>query len=306
MAATPLTLQQNFRSKSLPQFDRRTLFNKVDKIPGLQNSRIIIYEGKRFHELRPHPPMCMANKLTVVIKPKEKQDKVIGQNLEINRQDSSGFYSELVSTGLSCGAAILSWVAVFGSTAAIPISFGSSTFITVLSLSAASASSLQCGNSGYRLYNESGIGNIERNIWLDSQEWYSSTMTILDIVSVAGGLVAAGATIKAVLNLRRSTGGGFKEALQQLSRPQRKRLTEELIRIQNPGISNTALKMLINAGKYPKRYSNFAINSSIRLQLKDAMGAAFSFAGSATSGIIRSPNRVPEMGLAIIEEFETW
>ncbi len=66
------------------------------------------------------------------------------------------------------------------------------------------------------------------------------------------------------------------------------------------------LKMFVNAGKYPKRYSNFEIGNATRLQLKDAMGAAFSFAGSATGGIIRSPNRIPEMGVAIIEEFETW
>lgn len=250
--------------------------------------------------------MCMANKLTVVIKPKEKQEKVVGQNLEINRQDGSGFYSELVSTSLSCGAAILSWVAVGGSSAAIPVSGGTSTIITVLAWSAATASTAQCINSTYRLYNETDYGNGEMNAWLDSQAWYTSTSTVLDIISVAGGVAAAGATIKMALNLHKSTGKGLKEILKQLNRHERKRLTEELIRAQNPGISNKMLKMFVNAGKYPKRYSNFEISNSIRLQLKDAMGAAFSFAGSATGGIIRSPNRIPEMGVAIIEEFETW
>jgi hypothetical protein len=41
-----------------------------------------------------------------------------------------------------------------GSSAAIPVSGGSSTAITVLAYGAATASSLQCANSGYRLYND--------------------------------------------------------------------------------------------------------------------------------------------------------
>ncbi|MCW8935153.1 MAG: hypothetical protein OQK98_10550 [Gammaproteobacteria bacterium] len=306
MAAIPQAIHQNQKINLLEQIDRKKLFARINKIPKLQSSRIVFYDGNKLIELRPHPPMCMANKLTVVIKPKEKQEKIVGQNLEVNRQDNSSFYSELASTGLSCGAAVLSWIAVGGSSAAIPVSGGTSAAITILAWGAATASSAQCANSAYRLYNETDYGNSEMNAWLDSQAWYNSTTTVLDIVSVAGGVAAAGATVKMALNLSKSTGKSFKEVLKQLTRHERKRLTEELIRAQNPGISNKALKMFVNAGKYPKRYSNLEISSSVRLQLKDAMGAAFSFAGSASSGIIRSPNRIPEMGIAIIEEFETW
>ena len=306
LAAIPQSLQKNQKLNLLGQIDKRTLFSRIDKIPKLQSSRIVFFDGNQFIELRPHPPMCMANKLTVVIKPKEKQEKIVGQNLEVNRQDDSNFYSELASTGLSCGAAILSWIAVGGSSAAIPVSGGTSTAITILAWGAATASSAQCANSAYRLYNETDYGNNEMNAWLDSQAWYNSTTTVLDIVSVAGGVAAAGATIKMAINLSKTTGKSLNEVLKQLSRQERKRLTEELIRAQNPGISNKMLKMFVNAGKYPKRYSNLQISSSVKLQLKDAMGAAFSFAGSASGGIIRSPSRIPEMGIAIIEEFETW
>ena len=305
MAAAVLQ-NRNSNLSLLGQLDKRTLFNKVDRVHGFSGSRIIFFDGKQFHELRPYPPMCMSKKLTVVIKAKENQEKVIDQNLEINRQDGSGFYSELVSTGLSCGAAVLSWISVGGSSVAIPISGGSSTIVTVLAWGAATTSSAQCANSAYRLYNETDYGNGEMNAWLDSQAWYNSTTTVLDIVSVAGGVAAAGATIKMALNLRKTTGKGLKEVLKQLTRQERKKLTEEIIRVQNPGISKKLLKLFVNAGKYPKRYSNLEISGAIRLQMKDAIGAALSFSGSAVGGIVRSPDRIPEMGVAIVEEFETW
>ncbi len=306
MAAIPATVKQHTNRALLDKINKRALFYRIDLIPKLEGSRIVYFDGSQLQELRPHPNMCTANKLTVLIKPKEIHEKVVGQNLEINRQDDSGFYNELLSTGLSCGAATLSWIVVGGSAAAAPATFGSSTVITVLSWSAAIASSAQCLNSSYRLINETDYGNSEINDWLDSQDWYNTTSTALDIVSIAGGVAAAGATIKMAMALRKTTGKSLKEVLKQLSRQERKRITEEVIRAQNPGISNKALKLMLNAGKYPRRYSNFEISNSVRIQLKDAMGAAFSFAGSATSGVLRSPGRIPEMGIAIIEEFETW
>ena len=51
------------------------------------------------------------------------------------------------------------------------------------------------------------------NAWLDSQTWYASTTTVLDMISVAGGVAAAGATIKMALSLRSTTGKGLNEVL---------------------------------------------------------------------------------------------
>ncbi|PCJ12883.1 MAG: hypothetical protein COB04_17145 [Gammaproteobacteria bacterium] len=72
-----------------------------------------------------------------------------------------------------------------------------------------------------------------------------------------------------------------------MSRQERKHLAEEIVRSRNPGISNTELKNLVRAGVYPSRVSSLAVESGIRSQLIDAGGAAFSFTGSATSGVIR-------------------
>lgn len=76
--------------------------------------------------------------------------------------------------------------------------------------------------------------------------------------------------------------------LKGLSRAERKRLTQDIIRLNHPGLSNKLLKGLVKAGHFPKRYSGMRITQSLTLQLKDAIGASMSFSGSALSGSANS------------------
>ena len=271
----------------------------------IKASGLYSIDGEKIHELRPHPPLCSVNKRTIIIRPLTKNEKETVTHGILNKQDDNRFFSELLSTGLSCGAAVLSWIVVGGSSAAIPVSGGTSTAIAVLAYGAATASSLQCANSSYRLVNETDYGDNSVNAWLDSQEWYVHTTTALDVISVAGGISAAGATLKTIINLRKA-GTPIKEALKGLSRQERKRLTEEIIRVNNPGISNKILKSLVAAGKYPKRYSKLEISSSVSLQLKDAIASTLSFTGSATSGIIRNPERIKNFVVGVYNEIEIY
>jgi len=48
------------------------------------------------------------------------------------------------------------------------------------------------------------------------------------------------------------------------------------------------MKAMIAAGKYPKRYTQGQISEALALKVKDAIGASFSFLGSASSGTARS------------------
>ena len=281
------------------------LLRKIDQINGFRGVRVVYFNGNDVVELRPHPAMCGPDKKTLVIRPLRSEEKDTVAHGVLSKQDDDRFYSELLSTGLSCGAAILSWIVVGGSSAAIPVSGGTSTAITVLAYGAATASSLQCVNSGYRLFNETDYGDQSVNTWLDSQDWYQRTSTALDVISVAGGFASAGATLKMVLNLRKA-GTPLKEVLKGLGRQERKRLTEEIIRANNPGISNKVLKALVAAGKYPKRYTQLAISSSVALQLKDAISATLSFSGSATSGVIRNPNQIGNFIVGIYNELESY
>lgn len=245
------------------------------------------------HEIRPHPPICQPNYLSVVIRAVRPEDTAkISHPTPNARQENSRFYGELMSASLSCGAAVLSWVVFGGSSAVVPLTGGASTALSVLTFGAATASSAQCSVSVFRLWHETSFGDPETNRWLDSQEWYVHTSTALDVLSVAGATAAAGITLKMALQLRKS-GTPINQVLKGLTRQQRKALTEDIIRVNNPGISNRALKALVASGTYPKRFGKAELSNTVRLQLKDAIGATLSLAGSATSGVIRDPKRLP-------------
>lgn len=130
-------------------------------------------------------------------------------------------------------------------------------------------------------------------------------MTALDVNSVAGAAAAGGATLKMALQLKRS-GTPIREVLTGPSRQQREALTEDVIRAHNPGISNKALKALVASGTYPKRFGKVELSNAVCLQLKDAIGATFSFMGSASSGVVRNPGNILEFTVAVLEEFETY
>jgi len=73
-----------------------------------------------------------------------------------------------------------------------------------------------------------------------------------------------------------------------MTRAERRRITEEVIRINHPGISNSALKAMVRNNLYPKRYSSIQITEALKLQMKDAISATLSFTGSAITGDVRS------------------
>lgn len=128
---------------------------------------------------------------------------------------------------------------------------------------------------------------------LDSQEWYQNTTIALDVISIAGA-----ATLKAMKLLMANSGKSTFSILKGLSRAERKRLTQEIIRLNHPAVSNKILKSMVKNGRYPKRFSGLKITQSLQLQLKDAVGASMSFTGSALSGNVNS------LAVGIYEELD--
>ena len=86
--------------------------------------------------------------------------------------------------------------------------------------------------------------------------------------------------------MKRASGKPLLQIIKGLSRQERKRLTEEIIRSQNPGLSNSKRKLMQLANQAPKRYPGGAISAGIRKQLLDVVGAMGNVAGSATGGVI--------------------
>lgn len=266
------------------ELDTQALLSSINRSGSLSGMRVVYWDGMRYIVIRPGPPLCAEGLKTIVIKRDTGQQAL--QSAETARSRDGRLYADLLSVGLSCPAMVLSWVVVGGSAAAVPITGGASTFIAYLGLGAMAASGGQCLISLSR----SGAGIAGWHDELDNVDnswWYPALAAALDAVSLAGAVSATATSLRMVIALRRSTGNSALQALKSLSRPQARQVAEDIIRTKNPGISNQELKKLIRAGIFPKRYPRVEISGAIRLQLKDALGAALGFTGSATGGLVR-------------------
>ncbi|WDD99823.1 hypothetical protein [Thalassomonas actiniarum] len=271
--------------------DQQKLFKQIDNIPELHGAAVL-YVDKDFTmvELRPFTPICRITPVKVVLRepPNDLNQAQFAAHLKGGQADTreSRLVGEVSGAALSCSAAFLGWIVVLGSGAAIPLTGGASGAVTYLAVAASAASTIQCGNGLYRAWNE--VKDTEKNDFLDSQEWYQHTTFALDLISLGGAIAAGAATLKAVKLLQANSGKTAEAILKGLTRAEKKRLTQDIVRLNHPGISNKLLKGLVRSGHFPKRYTGIQINHALRLQLKDAIGASMSFAGSALSGTVNS------------------
>ncbi|MDB4986411.1 MAG: synthetase [Myxococcaceae bacterium] len=149
---------------------------------------------------------------------------------------------------------------------------------------AALIGSISCGNSGYRLYNEFNDPTVNDD--LDHQFRYQAAVAFMDAVGLIGATTATHATIKLVRHLKNTTGQTMLQVLKGLTRQQRKQFAEEAVRLANPRTSGQQLKMFVRAGTFPKRDTPFQISHTVTRQIKEALGAAAGFVGSAFDGLI--------------------
>lgn len=280
----------------------------IDKQPGLYGAGVLYFNGLDGAVIREFQPLCQSRPINIIIRsaPRGATSPASPVTPKMEEENVALYSSvtEHTSTALSCGAAILSWLVVFGSGAASVPTLGASTPLTVLSYAAAIASTGQCVNGGYR--SAKLVAGEEENLkWLDSLEWYQKTSAALDLVSLAGAGASYMATIKTYKVLKASGNQSLTAALREMPRAERKRLTEELIRAAHPGISNAAVKAYLRAGVYPKRYGQAEISRFLRRQLLDAVAATMSFSGSALSGVIRNPSRIQDLVFGISTPLET-
>lgn len=281
--------QKQLKNKLDLYLDEDSLFKAIDK--GIQLSGAgIVYIDENFTvvTIREFQPICRLTPVKIILRepPKRSSAKEFTNELKhssVNPRESR-FVSEVSGTLLACAGAVISWVAFVASGVATPISFGSSAAISVISFSAASATTLQCGNGLMR----SGAEKFapELNDWLDSEEWYVNTTQALDYISLAGATAASAIAVR-TLKLARANGVSFKQLLSNKSRQERARITREIIRLKVPGISNKMLKQMVRNKSFPKRFKNIQINNELRTRLRDSVAAALAFTGSAYNGEIK-------------------
>lgn len=236
--------------------------------------------------LREFKPLCRRDPIRIVLRePTERIDFQEYATVIRKTPGDSRLITEGLNAALSCGGAVLTWFVVFGSTGAVPLSGGASAGVTVIAVSAAVATTAQCGNAIYRSADE--IVNPQMNDYLDDQEWYRLASRAVDFVSLAGAGAAGLKTLKMLKGMR-AKGIPLDQALRGLDRHQRARLTREVIRMKHPNVSNKMLKLAQRTGRAPKRYGATEISRATALQLKDAVSGGMAIGSSLTGGAIRS------------------
>lgn len=277
-------------------FNFHALGEALDCQRDFYGAGIIYNDGYRSFLVRSSNRSPGPNQITHVIVTKTTQLSREGMERSITeavKDPSIG--TEIASTALSCGAAILTLIAWSASMVAVPFTAGMSAPLAVLTTAGTVATVLQCGNGLWRLYDINY--NHSRYVdWVDTQGWYTATSTILDLVSLAS---VAGPLKEAVMTyqvMKANSSMKVIEWLKRYSRMERVRLTEAIIKQLNPGISNKAIKAMIRTGKYPRRYPTESLHAELIKQLIGAMTSVMAVSGSAISGVIHSPRSVKNSG----------
>ncbi|MDV2863531.1 hypothetical protein PUATCC27989T_01783 [Phytobacter ursingii] len=279
-----------------------SLANQLDCTRDFNQVGIIYSDGQRQWLVRPSRRIATPNQSTVshVIVTKVTSPGVSGATQPIaNALQAPSLTTEISSTVISCGAAVVTMIIAMGATAAIPISAGSSGFVLGIIAAGGIATGLQCGAGLVRLY-LIGSGNEESVAWLDTQEWYTMTSTALDLISLAGAGAGLKGSIEIYLRMKKASSASVIQWLTSLSRAERKRMTIEIIRHNNPGISNSGIKAAMSAGVYPKYFPTDALHHMLQRELAKALSNSSAFAGSAISGTIRNPQNITRSGQYVI------
>ncbi|GLH47443.1 NAD synthetase [Pseudomonas lactis] len=264
------------------------LFAAIDADPAIVGAGVVYIDADfNVVTLREFQPICSIAPKRLILREAQKYiaPTQFAQQVQDNPRESR-LVGEAVNTTLSCAGAVIGWIVVLSGSVAVPFSAGASSVVVALGYTAAAASSVQCFASGYRTVNE--VRNPARNDQLDSEEWYQYTMSALDAASLVGVGSSALATVKLVRLNKASTGKSVREVLRGLNRQERAKLTKELLSINDPRLTSKMIKLKQLSGELPKRFTPTEVKHATVTQIKDALGAAIGFTGSAVSGNVRT------------------
>ena len=194
------------------------------------------------------------------------------------------FFKDLLSAGINCCSAVLTGAATATEAAAAPVTGGGSLALAYITGAGALATSLQCGLSVGRIVDY--FIDPDLTAYLDSDDWYNSANDLLDYIAIAGAAASLGQAAQGLIRLQKASGKPFKEMLKGMSRAERKRLARELAEYAGTK-SNQQFKALVRAGKLPSIYSQKSVDLALRKMVLDGVSSALTYAGSATSGVIR-------------------
>jgi hypothetical protein len=279
------------RQRIESQINLPRLFAAIDADPAIVGAGVVYIDADfNVVTLREFKPICSIAPKRLILREAQKYiaPAQFAQQVQDNPRESR-LVGEAINTTLSCAGAAIGWIVVLRGSVAVPFTAGASTVVAALGYTAAAASSVQCFASGYRAVNE--VRNPAKNDQLDSEEWYQYTMIVLDAASSL-------ATLKLVRLNKATTGKSVREVLRGLNRQERAKLTKELLSINDPRLTSKMIKLKQLSGELPKRFTPTEVKHATVTQIKDALGAAIGFTGSAVSGNVRT------LAIGLYEEVE--
>ena len=259
------------------------LFDAIDSIPELQGAGVG-YLGDGQCTLLRQSQHISGFDTWIILEALEIPDD---SKLEIPQKAASPkptFFRDLLSAGINCCSAVLTGAATAAETAAAPVTAGGSMALAYITGAGAIATSLQCGLSVGRVVDH--FIDPDLTAYLDSDDWYNSANDLLDYIALAGAAASVGQAAQGLIRLQKASGKPFKEMLKGMSRAERKRLARELADYAGTK-SNKQFKALVRAGELPSIYSQKSVDMALRKMVLDGVSTALTYAGSATSGVIR-------------------
>ncbi|CRM62842.1 NAD synthetase [Pseudomonas sp. 58 R 3] len=275
------------RQRIESQINLPRLFAAIDADPGIVGAGVVYIDADfNVITLREFKPLCSIRPKRIILREAQKYISPAQFVEQVKTDPREGrLRKEAFDMGLSCTAAIIGWLVVFSGSVAVPFTAGASAFVVGIGVTAALASSAQCGFGVARTYNE--VLDPEANDRMDDAEWYGAVSTILDTASLVGIGTGALTTVKLLkANKAAALGKSWYELLKGLNRQERKKLTKELLSLRDPSLTPKLLKLQQRAGKLTKSFSSTEIRHATLTQMKDALGGILGIVGSYRTGSV--------------------
>ena len=276
------------RQRIESSIDLRKLFFAIDSDPALIGAGVV-YIDDEFNvvTLREFQAVCSVVPKKVVLReaPRYVGPAEFKRMLEHEPRESE-LVAEALGTAVTCAGAILSWIVVTSGVMLMPFTAGTSAVITFIGKAAAAAGTVQCIAGVLRTASEAAFP--EFNDYLDSEPWYQDATAVLDGVALLGVATSMLVTVKAIITTTQVTGKSIRQVLKGLTRQERAKLNDELLKIRDPRLTSKLLKLEKANGKLSKRISATAMRHATATHIMDVLAASLSFTSSATSGNLKT------------------
>ncbi|MGK0248445.1 MAG: hypothetical protein ACI910_001176 [Oleispira sp.] len=173
-------------------------------------------------------------------------------NTQVVANTRASLGRELEGAAWSCTGAAIGWVLVIVEAGGGAVTVGAAWAAMPVTLVSTTASTFQCGVALGRTVNVMN-GKANYNKWLDDSPVFSSVMTALNVIQITDVVKTLGkqALLYKILSRNGIKSGNLLSMYKQMPRASRKRLAEEILKIEHPLLvpSQKFLKDVLNGTK---------------------------------------------------------